>query len=183
MAVAIVLAAPTAAEAQTTSITATEVIVPLTPSVVQPNYVYMREAISRLRPHVNSIRRSKCYSMFQYDRRVMRLSRGELQGNLEMMRGRHQTSHTLERRPCTAVEIIRAVFPSPTEDSAISVARCESNLYTYARNPSGASGLFQLMPGWWAGKFNPFNPWANTRFARVLSRDGYDWSHWVCKPY
>lgn len=31
----------------------------------------------------------------------------------------------------------------------VRVARCESGLNPYARNPSGASGLFQFMPSTW----------------------------------
>ena len=84
--------------------------------------------------------------------------------------------------PTSPEGIIRYVFPAATEDAAVRVAYCESRLWPWARNPSGASGLFQLMPGWWAGKFNPFNAWSNTRFAYQLSDAGTNWSHWSCKP-
>ena len=84
---------------------------------------------------------------------------------------------------CGPVDIIRRVFPDATEDAAIRVASCESHLYTYAHNPSGASGLFQLMPFWWSGKFDPFDPWANTRAAYSISHGGTNWSAWVCSPY
>ena len=39
----------------------------------------------------------------------------------------------------------------------------ESSGRQNAHNPSGASGLLQLMPCWWAGKFNPYDPEANLR--------------------
>lgn len=65
---------------------------------------------------------------------------------------------------------------------------CESGGNPSAHNPSGASGLFQVMPGWadeyqrvtglpyYDGRFNGD---ANTRFAAWLQgSDG--WGHWVC---
>lgn len=76
--------------------------------------------------------------------------------------------------PTTPAGIIRYVFPSYAEDTALRVAGCEStgipyHLNPYAKNPSSsASGLFQLLDTWWAGKFNPFDPWPNTRTAYAL---------------
>ena len=84
---------------------------------------------------------------------------------------------------CGPVSIIRRIFPDSTENAAIAVATCESHLYTYAHNPSGASGLFQLMPFWWQGKFNPYDPVANTKAAYSISHAGTYWTPWVCKPY
>lgn len=82
------------------------------------------------------------------------------------------------------VDVIYRVFPASTEDAAYRVAYCETGgtMDPYARNASGASGLFQLMPIHWRGKFNPFNALANTRFAYRLSKGGHDWSAWVCQP-
>lgn len=86
--------------------------------------------------------------------------------------------------PTSPTAIIRYVFPASTEDSALRVAYCETGgtFNIYAHNPSGASGLFQLMPTWWEGKFDPYNPWANTRAAYSISSGGTNWGAWVCQP-
>ena len=72
--------------------------------------------------------------------------------------------------------------------TACSVMLCESGGSPTAQNPSGASGLFQIMPGWaddyarvtglpyYDGRFDGG---ANIQFAAWLQRtDG--WHHWVC---
>jgi soluble lytic murein transglycosylase-like protein len=69
--------------------------------------------------------------------------------------------------------------------AALAVARCESGYNPNAYNPSGASGVFQFMPGTWAGtpehSSSPFNAAANIRAAWWLfSRDGYTWREWSC---
>jgi hypothetical protein len=103
--------------------------------------------------------------------------------------------------------VIRVVWPRSSENAAVSVARCESNLKPWAKNPrSTASGVFQFLSGTWGG--NPqfkkayrqsrtrgshygraihaayravFDPVRNTRGALWLyQRSG--WSPWVCKP-
>lgn len=86
--------------------------------------------------------------------------------------------------PTTVVGIIRYVFPDSTEDAAIRVASCETGgtFWPGARNPSGASGVFQLMPGHWLDRFDPFDAWANIRYALRLSDGGTNWGPWVCKP-
>jgi len=61
---------------------------------------------------------------------------------------------------------------------ALAVAERESGLDPNAHNRSGASGLFQLMPIWWRGKFDPFDPAANIAAAYAISRHGTDWSAW-----
>jgi len=70
---------------------------------------------------------------------------------------------------------------------AINVARCESGLNPNAYNPSGAAGLFQIMPGTWAGTSeagqSPFNAAANIAAAhQIFVRDGYSWREWTCQP-
>lgn len=87
-------------------------------------------------------------------------------------------------RPTDPRGIIRYVFPDSTEDAAIRVAGCETGwtFWPRAHNPSGASGLFQLMPFHWVGKFDPFDPWLNSRYALRLSDGGTNWSAWVCRP-
>lgn len=90
--------------------------------------------------------------------------------------------------PTTAIGIIRYVFPASTENAAIEVARCETGgtFSFYAKNPrSSASGLFQLLAIHWTAPgpvFNPFDPWANTRYAYRLSDAGTNWSAWACQP-
>lgn len=63
-------------------------------------------------------------------------------------------------------------------------ARCESHLYRYAHNPSGASGLFQFLPSTWAstpfGRYSIYDPYANALGAgwmHVRGRGG----EWVCQ--
>jgi len=70
---------------------------------------------------------------------------------------------------------------------AINVARCESGLNPNAYNASGAAGLFQIMPGTWAGTSeagqSPFNAAANIAAAhQIFVRDGYSWREWTCQP-
>lgn len=65
---------------------------------------------------------------------------------------------------------------------AIAVAECESHLNPLAHNPSGAAGLFQLMPVHWEAQgYDPYNAATNTRIAYHLYRNS-GWSAWVCRP-
>ncbi|GAC1423773.1 MAG: hypothetical protein PVS3B3_32150 [Ktedonobacteraceae bacterium] len=71
--------------------------------------------------------------------------------------------------------------------AAVNVAQCESGLNPGAYNPSGASGLFQIMPGTWAGTSqaggSPYNAYANALAAHeIFVRDGYSWREWTCQP-
>lgn len=81
---------------------------------------------------------------------------------------------------------IRRVFGA-YGSAAIAVARCESSLNPNAYNPSGAAGLFQIMPGTWAGtaqaRRSRYNAAANIAGAHeIFVRDGYSWREWTCKP-
>ncbi len=69
--------------------------------------------------------------------------------------------------------------------SAIRVADCESGLNPSATNPSGATGLFQIMPATFnstsqAGR-SPYDAYTNAVAAHeIFARDGYSWREWVC---
>jgi hypothetical protein len=72
---------------------------------------------------------------------------------------------------------------------ALRVAYCESGYNRFAYNrSSGASGVFQIIPGTWAGtsqRWNSvFNAWANVAAAHeIFVRDGHSWREWACKPW
>jgi hypothetical protein len=75
----------------------------------------------------------------------------------------------------------------PDAGSAISVASCKSGLNPSAANPSGATGVFQLMPATFcstsqAGN-SPYNAYANIAAAHeIFVRDGHSWREWVYQP-
>lgn len=85
----------------------------------------------------------------------------------------------------TIQQIIQQAF-APLGATAVTwaerVARCESGDNPSARNPDGASGLFQIMPGTWAGtpyaSQSPFDAVANARAAAWIyaRRGGSAWS-------
>jgi LysM repeat protein len=101
-------------------------------------------------------------------------------------------SKALPSQPTTSaaggsiVDMIHQVF-GPYGDQAVRVATCESSLNPNAYNPSGATGLFQIMPATWAGTSQAGNsltdPWANINAAHeIFQRDGNSWVEWVCQP-
>jgi hypothetical protein len=63
-------------------------------------------------------------------------------------------------------------------------ASCESGFYTRARNPSGASGLFQFLPSTWDGtpfsSFSIWSPYAQALAAGWMQANGRG-SEWVCR--
>jgi hypothetical protein len=166
---------------ETTTVVESSPVLPMSLSYFQPRY-------SEARWDVHRIKANKCRT---HTRPHVWPDAGEVapgyrEERLARTRARRERVRRLVSRclPTSMTGIIRYVFPSATENAAISVAQCESNLNPTAQNASsGAAGLFQLMPGWWQGSFNPFDPWANSRFAYRLSDAGYNWAHWVCKPW
>lgn len=55
--------------------------------------------------------------------------------------------------------------------TALRIADCESGDNPNARNPSGATGVFQILGG-------PTDPWANIRLAWSMSDHGTNWQPW-----
>ena len=63
-------------------------------------------------------------------------------------------------------------------------ARCESGLWPYAHNPSGASGLFQFLPSTFRstpfGRFSIWSPYANALAAGWMHAHGRG-GEWSCR--
>jgi Transglycosylase SLT domain len=63
-------------------------------------------------------------------------------------------------------------------------AACESHLWRYARNPSGASGLYQFLPSTWRstpfGRYSIFDPYASALAAGWMHARGRG-GEWVCR--
>ena len=91
--------------------------------------------------------------------------------------------------------LMATYFPPQRVDEALKIIRCESNGDQNAYNPySGASGLFQFLPGTWATTApqagfpgaSPFNPVANAGSAAWLA-NRYEqlgmsyWHAWSCR--
>ena len=96
------------------------------------------------------------------------------------------TLQTVTANGNSVATMIGQVF-GPYGQAAINVATCESGLNPAAYNPSGAAGLFQIMPGTWAGTAqvgqSPYNAAANIAAAhQIFVRDGYSWREWTCQP-
>lgn len=88
--------------------------------------------------------------------------------------------------------LVELFFDADDVDRAIGIMACESKGDPRARNPySGASGLFQHMPGYWAERSadagypgaSIFDPEANVAVAAWLVYDyaAGGWHHWVCR--
>jgi soluble lytic murein transglycosylase-like protein len=87
-------------------------------------------------------------------------------------------------------------FPEGMVDGALAVMKCESLGDPLAYNAaSGASGLYQFIPGTWAwaspsagfSGSSPFDAEANIATAAWLVQRSIDqgdtpWAHWSCTP-
>ncbi len=94
--------------------------------------------------------------------------------------------------------VVEKYFPTKYVEQALSIMQCESGGNPDAYNPhSGASGLFQFLPGTWAvvadkagfGDASPFEGEANIASAAWLvdysiktDHPGGPWGHWGCDP-
>lgn len=84
-------------------------------------------------------------------------------------------------------DMIRQVF-GRYGNGAVHVAMCESSMNPRAYNGIlGAAGLFQIIPGTFAGTSyrgqSVYNPVVNIKAAHeIFVRDGYSWREWACKP-
>lgn len=76
--------------------------------------------------------------------------------------------------------LTRAGFSGPSERMARAIALAESGGDPRAVNPSGAEGLFQIIPRWHpeADPVRLFDPLYNAREAYNISRGGQDWRQW-----
>lgn len=87
--------------------------------------------------------------------------------------------------PANGVEqwrgLVAAYFPPEAVDRMLRIMACESGGDPGAHNPSGASGLLQIMPFWqkaWPGDY--FDPSTNVAVAyQIWLQQGY--GAWVCK--
>ncbi len=76
---------------------------------------------------------------------------------------------------------VSAGGPAWAESAAASVAECESGGRVSAYNPSGATGLWQILGAVVGGDLN--NPYVNAENAVSKFRaSGDTWAQWVCKP-
>lgn len=92
------------------------------------------------------------------------------------------TAQPVVRENRTVEEIICS-FDWPCSE-ALAVARCESGLNPNAYNPSGASGLFQLLMRfhrWRLHGASEFDPQANAAAAFSLWLE-QGWAPWDCRP-
>jgi hypothetical protein len=88
-----------------------------------------------------------------------------------------------------ARSIIALYFKPEDVEQALTIAKCESTLIPDNINKrSGASGLFQHLPKYWAerstaagyGNADILDPYANTAVAAWLVYHDGGWSHWTC---
>lgn len=83
------------------------------------------------------------------------------------------------------VDLVRQLayyyWPDWAAERMVRIARCESGYRPEAYNPSGASGLWQIMPFWqnaWPGNY--FDPWTNAAVAyQIWLTQGF--GAWVCR--
>lgn len=76
---------------------------------------------------------------------------------------------------------VAAGGPAWAQAAAATVAECESGGNPRAYNPSGASGLWQILDLPFPG--DAFDPMSNARMAVAkFAASGDTWAQWVCRP-
>lgn len=94
--------------------------------------------------------------------------------------GLHASGEAKARAQEGCPELIVQTF-GERSPQACSVALCESTWRSWAISPDGQNvGYFQINRIW--GAYASTDPEINVAFAYQLSRGGWDWSHWSCKP-
>jgi hypothetical protein len=71
--------------------------------------------------------------------------------------------------------------PSWADQAAITISMCESGHNTFAQNPSGATGLFQILGAVVPGNLDDAHVNALNAVSKFTA-SGDNWSQWVCKP-
>jgi len=78
--------------------------------------------------------------------------------------------------------LVAKYFPVGVVDEALLILSCESHGDPTATNPSGATGLFQIIPYEERGTHEELlNPETNVRVASEIFNDS-QWNLWSCKP-
>lgn len=95
-----------------------------------------------------------------------------------------QLTRTLQHSPSTREAIDLACHVYGSCSTLWRRAQCESGGYRYAKNPSGASGLFQFLPSTWAstpfGSMSIWSPYAQAFAAGWMQAHGRG-GEWVCR--
>lgn len=104
---------------------------------------------------------------------------------VEQLRTRlHQTRRTLLSAPTVSEAINLAGATYGYTPVLWRKARCESGFNRFARNPSGAAGLFQFLPSTWRstpyGDFSIYDPFAQALAAGWMHAHGRG-GEWVCQ--
>ena len=90
----------------------------------------------------------------------------------------------------TRADIDRALelagWPRWLWDEAASIAWCESTWRRWAWNESGAAGLWQVTPLWFARAGLSYSDWADPVVNARAALNAYEyrggWNEWVCNP-
>lgn len=95
-----------------------------------------------------------------------------------------QLTRTLQHSTTTREAIDLACHVYGSCDTLWRRAKCESGGYRYARNPSGAAGLFQFLPSTWAStpfaSMSIWSPYAQALAAGWMQTHGRG-GEWVCQ--